>query len=129
MRARRWVLRSLASAVALTILVGQAPAQTPAATKNAAVVNGEVVTLAEVEAVLKKQGPSPVPTTDAQRRLMQRDVVDMLIDDLLMKQFLSKHGPKVEPAEVSKKFAELEASLKAQQRTPADFYKETSQTP
>src|SRR5207247_3281230 len=117
----------------LTTLVGRAPAQTPAgATKPAqgpaAVVNGEVITLAEVEAVLKKQGPTAVPATEGQRRILQRDVVEMLIDDLLMQQFLRKNGTKVEPAEVNKKLAELEASLKAQQRTLQDFYKETSQT-
>ncbi len=130
MRARRWVPRGLVSVVALATLVGRAPAQTAAtAAKPAAVVNGEVITLAEVEAVLKKHGPTAVPTTEGQRRILQRDVVEMLIDDMLMQQFLRKNGPRVEPAEVSKKLAELEASLRAQQRTLQDFYKETSQTP
>jgi parvulin-like peptidyl-prolyl isomerase len=130
MRARRWALRTLASLVALVSLLSRVPAQAPsAASKPAAVVNGEGIPWAEVEAVLKKQGPTAVPATEAQRRQMQRDVVEMLIDDLLMQQYLRKHGPKVPPAEVNKKLAELEASLKAQQRSLQDFYKETSQTP
>jgi peptidyl-prolyl cis-trans isomerase C len=52
----------------------------------------------------------------------------MLIDDLLMQQFLRKYGPQLEANEVSKKLAELEESLKKQNKTIQDFLKETGQS-
>jgi peptidyl-prolyl cis-trans isomerase C len=129
MTARTWTLRALASAVALASLAGRVPAQFPAgASKPAAVVNGDAITLAEVEAVLKKQGPTAVPAPEAQRRQMQRDALEVLIDDLLMQQFLRKQGIKVDPAEVNKRLTELEVGLKNQGRTLQDFHRETGQT-
>lgn len=110
------------------ILASSLAAQTGSTSRPAALVNGEPIALAEVEQVLKLQGPSATPMSEAQKKQARQEVLSMMIDDVLMQQFLRKHAPKVDPAEVNKRLAELEASLKTQGKTLAEFYKETSQT-
>ena len=58
----------------------------------AAIVNGTAITMAEVESILKQAGPTATPLTEAQRKQMQMEAVAMLIDDVLMEQFLKKNG-------------------------------------
>jgi peptidyl-prolyl cis-trans isomerase C len=129
MNMRNWGLQTLASAAILTIVANGVSAQDPAVqAKPAAVVDGTPITFAEVETVLKQAPPSPTPLTEAQKKQMQAEAVMMLVDDVLMQQFLRKTGPKVEPAEVNKKVAELEASLKKENKTLQDFFKETGQS-
>ncbi len=128
MTRRSWIWRSLLALGALAILRTGLDAQTGTAPKPAAVVNGEPIPAAEVEAVLKLQGPSPTPLSEAQKKEMRQEVLSLLIDDLLMQQFLRRHGPQADPAEVNKRLAELESSLKTQGKTMAGFCKETNQT-
>jgi peptidyl-prolyl cis-trans isomerase C len=108
--------------------VTQAPSQAKSTHKPAAVVNGEPITIEEVEAVLMHEPPSAKPPTEVQRRQMQLEALSLLIDDRLIQQFLKKNGPPVSPLEVNKKMAELESSLKAQGRSMADFLKENGLT-
>jgi parvulin-like peptidyl-prolyl isomerase len=109
--------------------VGQvAQSHAKPAHKPAALVNGEPITIEEVEAVLMHGPPTPNPPTEVQRRQMQLEALSMLIDDRLVEQFLHKNGPPVPPAEMNKKMAELESGLKAQGRTMADFLKENGLT-
>jgi peptidyl-prolyl cis-trans isomerase C len=124
-----WSLRVLASAAILSIPANSALAQAqPEESKPVAVVDGTQITMAEVEAVVKMAGPSPTPLTDAQKKQMRMEAVAMLIDDILMQQFLRKNGPPVDPHELNKKIAELEESLKKQNKTMQDFFKETGQS-
>jgi peptidyl-prolyl cis-trans isomerase C len=128
------VLRGLAGAAVLAVLAGPVAAQGPAAkpaaapAKPAAVVNGEPILMAELEAVLKNQPPPPTPLTEAQRKELQRMALDVLVDEMLMNQFLRKNARRVEPAEVTKQLAELEAALKKQNKTMQDFLRDSSQT-
>ena len=93
-----------------------------------ATVNGEIITLAEVDGTIK-QRPAPLSApTVGQERQMRLEVLTVLIDDMLLKQFLRDHGPKIDVAEVNKQFAALEAGLKAQKRTLGDYLRELSQT-
>ncbi|MCS6853021.1 MAG: peptidylprolyl isomerase [Gemmataceae bacterium] len=97
--------------------------------KPAAVVNGEPIPYSEVENVLRAMGPmSPTPLTEAQKREKQLEAVNMLIDDLLMQQFLRQNSPPVDPAEVEKHIAELRARLKAQNKTLEEMLKESNLT-
>jgi peptidyl-prolyl cis-trans isomerase C len=128
MRARSWLVQSLASLATLAILVNGAAAQLRPAPKPAAVVDGTAITVAEVESVLKQAGPTATPLTEAQRKQLQVEAVSALIDDLLMEKFLRKNGPRVDAAEINKKVAELQGSLKQQGKTLADFYKESGQS-
>jgi parvulin-like peptidyl-prolyl isomerase len=95
----------------------------------AAVVNGETIPMADVEMVLKNSGPPPTtPLTQEQRRHRQLEALSMLIDDVLMAQFLQQSGPAIAKAEVDKQIAELEANLKKDNHTIQDFYKQSGQT-
>jgi peptidyl-prolyl cis-trans isomerase C len=123
-------------AAGLGVGAGQPPAAAPppaatpqaaAPNPNAATVNGEVVRLAEVDAVIRAKFPVG-PLTAAQLRQLRTEVANDLVDDLLVKQFLRRHGPKVEPAEVEKHLKALAASLAKQNKTLADYYRETDQT-
>jgi parvulin-like peptidyl-prolyl isomerase len=105
-----------------------AQAQTKPSHKPAALVNGEPILMEEVDAVLKHEPATPNPPTEIQRRQMQLEALSLVIDDRLVQQFLRKNGPAIPPAEVHKKLAELESSLKAQGRTMNEFLKENGLT-
>jgi peptidyl-prolyl cis-trans isomerase C len=110
-------------------LIGRAQAQTPAA-KPVAVVNGESVSQAELEAAILmiQRGPSPVELTETKRREIRMQALGVLLDEILLRQFLRQHGPRIEPAEVDRRLLELEAALKKDGKTLADFYRETYQS-
>jgi parvulin-like peptidyl-prolyl isomerase len=129
MNARKWVGYSLVSLAGLAIFGAGASAQKPAAAdKPAAIVDGVAISMAEVDALIKQAGPMATTPTEGQHRQMQHDAVNMLIDDLLMQQFLKKNAPKIEPAEVNKRLTELDEAMKKQGKTRQDFYKETGLT-
>src|SRR5947209_6165002 len=101
MRAKSWLVQSLASLAAAAVLASGARAQLlRIAPKPAALVDGTAITMAEVEAVMKQAGPTATPLTEAQRKQLQMEAVGMLIDDVLMERFLKKNAPMIEPAEV-----------------------------
>src|SRR5262245_24095792 len=103
-RTRR-VIR-LASAALLVAAAGQVLGQGPAAPpKVAATVNGEQVSFTDLKALLDQQPPPPTPLSATQQRELQQTALEMLIDDLLMRQFLRKNGPAVDQAEVAKQLA------------------------
>ena len=66
-----------------------APAQLTAQTANkpAAVVNGEPISMSDVDALLK-QTPMAVAMTEEVRVGMRRQAIMMLVDDVLMMQYL-----------------------------------------
>ena len=112
----------------------QAPAGAPpkaaatAAAKPPAVVNGEIITKAELDAAVKQAGQSPVTLTEDQRRSQQMQVMGILIDEMLMKQFLAKNAPPVKPAEIDARVALITEELKKEKKTLADLFKEGDQT-
>ncbi|MBY0460842.1 MAG: peptidylprolyl isomerase, partial [Gemmataceae bacterium] len=121
--------RSLALLALLLFAVTAAAQQPPAATNPtvAATVNGAQITLDEVDALLKNTLPL-TPLTAAQRRQMRIEVLSDMVDDLLLRQFLKKNGPKVDPAEIDAQLKAYGEKLKAEGKTLAGFYKETGQT-
>lgn len=92
-----------------------------------AVVNGEPIPWAEFDAVLKLR-PLPTPLTNAQVRQFQMALVEEMIEDRLVRQFLRRHGPAVNPQEVEQHFRALVESLARQNRTLADYLREIGQT-
>jgi peptidyl-prolyl cis-trans isomerase C len=130
-----WTLAIGAGALALAIGAGRAPAQAPAApakpvaqVKPVAVVNGEPIPLTQLEAVLAREGPKAVQLPEDKLREMRLATLGMLIDDLLLVQFLRQNGPRVDPAEVDKKVAETVEGLKKQGKTLPDFLRDLGQT-
>jgi peptidyl-prolyl cis-trans isomerase C len=138
-------LAALAGAAALAVGVSMSYAQAPApapqaappaapqapAGKPAVVVNGEPIVASEVNSVVDiviKQRFKTQPPTDAQRREIWMEVVTMLVDDALLRQYLNKSNIQVPQVEVDRQFAELKTSLEKNNRKLEDFYKETGQT-
>jgi parvulin-like peptidyl-prolyl isomerase len=136
MSARRWLMSSLAGATLLAGAGGRAAAQAPpapagqatAAAGTAAVVNGETISMADVEKAVKQFGPSPTPLPEATRREQMRDALASLIDSVLIDQFLRTNSAPVPPAGVEQKMAELAAKLKEEKKTVAEFCTLTGQT-
>src|SRR5438876_345018 len=124
MRAHWGIVAALA---ALIIGAGQVRAQTPAAPKPAAVVNGVAVPLSDVDAILKAQA-LPADTPEAKRRECQFYILSNLIDDLLLQQFLDKNGKRADPGDVNKQIAELEEALKKKGTILASYCKDTGQS-
>jgi peptidyl-prolyl cis-trans isomerase C len=99
-----------------------------AADKPAAVVNGDPISMADVEAMLALRPAELFPIPEAQKRLIRHEILELLISERLMKQFLAKHAPPVEPAEINRQMAALTDALKAQGKTLPEFCKESRQT-
>jgi parvulin-like peptidyl-prolyl isomerase len=129
MSVRHVIGQKAAIAAILGLCALRAWAQGPAATqeKPAAQVNGEAIAMAEVRAVLEAR-PSPVPLTAAQQRELRQSALDMLIDDLLMRQFLRKNALPAQPAEMQKEIEDLKDALKKKTMTLEQFLRETKQT-
>ncbi|HJZ94129.1 MAG TPA: peptidylprolyl isomerase [Gemmataceae bacterium] len=98
---------------------------TSAADRVAATVNGEEVTVSELDAAVAQV---PAPPSALQKRQQRTEALNVLIDDKLVRQFLRQHGPKVEPAEVDRQVAALVASQKAQGSTLDAYLKESGLT-
>ncbi len=96
--------------------------------KPAAVVNGEVISMAELETALKKEGPMAVPLPESLRKQHKQEVLYALIDEVLMRQFIKQNGPPIDPREVNARLGELVAGLKMQNKTLADFCRDLNQS-
>jgi parvulin-like peptidyl-prolyl isomerase len=96
--------------------------------KPIAVVNGEAIPRSELDAVLKLRPQAVIPLTSAQQRQMYEQVVALLVDEVLLRQFLAKHTPPADPARVEQQFSALVEALKAQGKSVADYCKESQQT-
>jgi peptidyl-prolyl cis-trans isomerase C len=120
--------RSIGLALGGLVVATLASAQTPPEPSVvAATVNGETITLAEVDALLKHTLPL-TPLTAAQQRQMRIEVLADMVDDLLLRQFLRKNGPKVDPAEIDAQLQAFGQKLKAEGSSLEEFYKQTGQT-
>lgn len=105
------------------VALAQTPPEAVAAT-----VNGQAITLAELDAVLNASLPTGTPLTPHERRQLRTALLNDLIDDALLKQFLSKHGPKVDPAEIDAQTKALNEKLTKENRTLPAYLKEIGQT-
>lgn len=114
---------SLAALAAASIALAQPPAKP----EVAATVNGETISLADVDAVLSHTLPL-TPLTTAQRRQMRVEVLSDMVDDVLVRQFLRKNGPKVDPAEIDAQLKAFAEKLQKDGKSLAGWLKETGQT-
>jgi peptidyl-prolyl cis-trans isomerase C len=105
--------------------------QTPglAGSKPAASVNGEVITMAELEASLKQDGPMPMALPESVRKQQQQVALSALIDKELLRQFLKQNTPPIAATELEARLGDLAAGLKLQNKTLADFCRERNQNP
>ncbi|HVL13937.1 MAG TPA: peptidylprolyl isomerase [Gemmata sp.] len=113
---------------ALLALCANLCAQPGPEATTVATVNGAAITLAELDAALGANLPH-VPLTLSQRRALRATVLNDLIDDALLKQFLAKNAPKADhAAELDAQMKALTAALLKENRTVADYLKQTGQT-
>jgi peptidyl-prolyl cis-trans isomerase C len=128
MLARQIIGPKLAAMAILGLCALQADGQgSTAPEKPAAHVNGEAISMADVRAILEAR-PSPVPLTAGQQRELRQAAVDMLIDDLLMRQFLRKNALPAQPQEIQKEIDELKDALKKKTQTLEQFLREGKQS-
>src|SRR5580692_7075845 len=84
--------------------VSQVSANIPAAAdKPAALVNGEMVSMADVKTLLESR-PYPNTLSAADIKGVRQGAVDMLVDDVLVRQFLAKFAPPVTKADIDKEY-------------------------
>jgi parvulin-like peptidyl-prolyl isomerase len=115
-------------AIRCALLITFAAAPMIAAEKVAATVNGEPITVAELDAAIAQIPAPTTPLSAIQKRQQRIDTLQLLTDDLLVRQFLKQYGPKVEPAEVDRQLTALAASEKAQGKTLEEYLKESGLT-
>jgi parvulin-like peptidyl-prolyl isomerase len=127
MRRSIWAFTFLFVATVCQVRGDSPPKNAAPAPNVAATVNGELIRLDQVDSVVRRM-PVRGPLTDGQARRLRREVVEDMIDDVLLRQFLRQHGPKVDRAEVEKHFRGLAATLQRQGKSLAEFYRETGQT-
>jgi peptidyl-prolyl cis-trans isomerase C len=96
--------------------------------KPIAVVNGQVIPRSELDGALNSRPQSASPVATAQQRQIHERMIAILIDEVLIRQFLAKNAPPVSPAEVDKQFSSLLESLKTQKKVLSDYCRETQQT-
>ncbi|MGH7221997.1 MAG: peptidylprolyl isomerase [Gemmataceae bacterium] len=131
MRERKWTVRGLTGTLVLLWASGGAFGQAPglAGNKPAASVNGEVITMTELETALKQDGPMAVALPESVRKQQQQVALAALIDETLLRQFLKQNTPPINPKELDARMSDLAAALKQQNKTVADFCRERNQTP
>jgi peptidyl-prolyl cis-trans isomerase C len=123
-------LRFIVLAAILAILIratvlAQVP---PAPGAPVAIVNGEPITAAELEDVMRLGPTGSPPPTQVQRQQLQSEALTLLIDDLVVQQFLRRTCPPVEPKEVAQRMGDMKRALAAQRKTLEDFYRDSGQT-
>jgi peptidyl-prolyl cis-trans isomerase C len=93
-----------------------------------AVVNGEPIPRTLFDEAMKQRPPVVTPLTAAQQRQIKEAIVALLVDETLVRQFLKKNAPPVDPAEIAKQMESLQKGLEGQGKTVAEYCKETKQT-
>jgi peptidyl-prolyl cis-trans isomerase C len=93
-----------------------------------AIVNGEPIPRTLFDEAMKQRPPVVTPLTAAQQRQIKEAIVALLVDETLVRQFLKKNAPPVEPAEIAKQMESLQKGLEGQGKTIAEYCKETKQT-
>jgi peptidyl-prolyl cis-trans isomerase C len=122
---RTWLAAVL---VALAGWAATANAQAVRGAPTVATVNGVTISQAELEAVLRSGEPEAVPQPAAQRRQRQVEALALLIDGVLMRQYLAKHAPPVSAEELSRRLSEMKTGLEQQGKSIAEFCRDTNQT-
>jgi len=130
----RNALRAAAIIVALGASAAIASAQARIElTSPAAIVNGEVITKAQIEAVVRhfsvtEGQPNSTTLTPNQALSRRHMAVAVLVDDAIWRQAIAKQVAAPSQAEVTKKMVAFEDDLKKQSRTMQQFCEETAQT-
>jgi parvulin-like peptidyl-prolyl isomerase len=94
----------------------------------AAIVNGAQIPVSDLQTLLTPDRPPPQPLTETEKKAMQQMALDMLINDVLMRQFLAKNAPQITQNEVTREIAILEKALVAKNLSLKKFLEDSKQT-
>jgi peptidyl-prolyl cis-trans isomerase C len=111
-----------------TLLVAGSLAKAQAPGKPPALVNGQVITRAELDSAIQQLPPTPMQLTEDRRRQRDAEVLMALIDNALFTQFLAKNAPQATPAEVEQRMKELQTELTARKKTLQEYLAATGHT-
>lgn len=109
------------------VLAATAVSAQPPPAAVVAAVNGEKVTLEQVDTFIRARFPG-APLTASQLKALRTEVTNDLVDDLLVRQFLRASGAKADPAEVDRQLAAFADTLKAKGQTLAGYARQNGQT-
>jgi parvulin-like peptidyl-prolyl isomerase len=98
------------------------------ANQPVALVNGASIAQWELDAAMERVPKPSTPVSDTQKKAMQRQLLAMMIDELLLQQFVQKKVPAPDPAVIQQRVAELEKALQMQKKTLQTYCQETGQT-
>jgi len=93
--------------------------------KPVAVVNGEPIARDAWEEAIKKLPPPPPGISPEARKAAAMQVLALMIDDVLLRQYLAKHAAPATSAAVQQRLTQLETALRSNKKTLVDYLKET----
>jgi parvulin-like peptidyl-prolyl isomerase len=125
----RMLAVTLVSAAPLTqSLFAQTPALVaPGTDRVAAYVNSEKIMESQVKQILD-QRPLVTPVPESEAKAIRKAALDMLIEDLLMRQFLRVNAPRINDAEIDKVLDTMRATLQKDNKTLEEFLRLEKQT-
>jgi parvulin-like peptidyl-prolyl isomerase len=122
---------SKTGSIALMVVLGchlAAEARQFGKSKPIAVINGEAISREEWETAVKRL-PAPPPTISAeQKKAAGLQVLAMMIDDVLLKQFVCKQAASPLATSVQQRMTQLETALRSNRKTLQDYLRETGLT-
>jgi peptidyl-prolyl cis-trans isomerase C len=101
------------------------------APKPAAIINGQQISLAEVDAAVKVMNGNvqvALQVPESRRRQQRFEALGILADNLLLQQYLRKNAAPVDPKEIARHIADLETALKKENKKLADYLAENGMT-
>lgn len=124
------VLSILALIASFTVALAQdrAPTGQPKPPGPVAVVNGETVAWSEWQEALGRLPPPPPGLPAAQLKSVHRELLSLLVDERLLKQFLAKTIPAPTLEQVNQRCAEIQKSLESRKLTLQDYLRDTKQS-
>ncbi len=128
MRMHRIVGIAAATVLALGMLAERAHGDRKATDKAVAIVNGEAIAQADFDLALQRLPDQTDKAQENTRALRKQELLDLLVDELLVRQFLRKHAPPADAAVVRQRLKELENALQARSLTLQQYCRDTGQT-
>lgn len=112
----------------LLVVQDRPPTGQPKPPGPVATVNGEPISFADWQSALGRLPPVPPGLSPQQQKALHHELLAMLIDEKLLKQYLAKAVPAPTEAEIKAKIAEVEKSLTLRKVTLQDYLRDTRQT-
>jgi parvulin-like peptidyl-prolyl isomerase len=101
----------------------------PPANRPVAFVNGEPISRADYDAAASRVPELAATAADNPNRpALQKQLIGLLVDDLLLRQFLRKKMPPPDPRDVAQRLRDLEQKLQAKGQTLEGYCREAGES-